>query len=148
MRRRNFHIVVNCACANIQRPSENIRKTQNIVDLVGVITAACGHDRIVANRLYRLWCNFRIWVGHGENDRVYGHAFHHFGCYGALDRQPKEDVSTDHCFLNCPKLRVDRDRSFPLVHALVTTAIDHAFAVSHDDVFTWHAHRFEQIDAG
>ncbi len=62
--RRNFHLLGDGGGATVQCAPENIREAQNIVHLIGVISASCGHDGVIANRFDVFRQNF--WIGIGQ----------------------------------------------------------------------------------
>ena len=69
----NFHLFINGGSVHVQRTPENEREPQDIVDLVGVVAATGGHDG-VRPCVHRVRIgDFRIGVGHGEDDGVFGH---------------------------------------------------------------------------
>ena len=74
---RNFHLHIDRGGAHIQRPAENIGKAQHIIDLIGIIRAACCDNHIVAHGMGVFGRDFRVRIGHGKNNRVRRHAFHH-----------------------------------------------------------------------
>ena len=92
--------------------------------------------------------DFRIGIGHGKNNRVRRHAFHHIGGERALGRQAKENIRTLHRLRQSAQMRIHRMGGFPLVHALRTAAIDHALGVAENDIFRRKTNGLDQIKAG
>ena len=72
-RRRDLHFLVNRRRPNIERAAENEREAQNVVDLVWVIRPASGDDGIRPHGMGIGRGDLRIGVGHGKDDRVFGH---------------------------------------------------------------------------
>jgi hypothetical protein len=77
--------------------------------------------------------DFRIGIGHGENDRLVGHRFDHGLSSGIGRRQAEKHI--------CPfiasasvRLSVNGMGRFPLVHAFGAALIDHALGVAEDDI--------------
>ena len=67
-----LHLLVDRARADVERAAEDAGEGEDVVDLVGVVRAAGGHDRDVVADLLGLDLGDR--VGHREDDRVRGHA--------------------------------------------------------------------------
>ena len=65
----DLHRFIDGGGAHIQRAAEDIGKAQHIVDLVGIVAAPGGDDDIAAHRLGVFRRDFRIGIGHGEDDR-------------------------------------------------------------------------------
>ena len=106
----DLHFHVDGGGAHIQRAAENIGKAQNIIDLVGVVRTACRHNHVVAHGLRVFRCNFRVGIGHGENDRVFGHALDHGRGQRALGGEAKENISALHRLFQRAQRRVNRMR--------------------------------------
>ena len=73
-RRRELHLLVDRARADVERAAEDAGEGEDVVDLVGVVRAAGGHDRDVVADLLGLDLGDR--VGHREDDRVARHGAH------------------------------------------------------------------------
>jgi hypothetical protein len=69
----DLHVVVDGRCPHVERAAEDVGKAQDIVDLVGIIGPSGGDDGVIAHRGDLLGRDFRIRIGHGEDDRVLGH---------------------------------------------------------------------------
>ena len=76
-RGRHFHFHVDGAGAHVQGAAEDEREAQDVVDLVGVIAAACAKDHVAARVLHIFVRDLRVRVRHGEDDGVARHAAHH-----------------------------------------------------------------------
>jgi len=74
----NLHFLVDPGGPHVQRAAEDEGKAENIVDLVGIVGASGGNDRIGPRRLGVGRGDFRIGVGHRKNDRFRGHVLDHF----------------------------------------------------------------------
>lgn len=44
----------------------------------------------------RVWLDFRVWIGHGEEDRIRGHGFYHIGGDAVRGRDADKHVGMDH----------------------------------------------------
>ena len=85
MDRGKLHRAGNRGGTRIQSAAKNKRKAQHVIDLIRIIGAASGDNRIIANRLHILGKNFRIGISERENQRLGGHFrdhlfFQHAGC--------------------------------------------------------------------
>ena len=126
----NFHRIINGGGAHIQSAAENIRKAQNIIDLIGIIRASGRHNGIVANGGNFFRCNLRIGIGHGKNNRLIGHGFNHILGHGAFDRQAQKHIRPIHRIGQAARFRVSGMGRFPLVHALFAALINDPFCVA------------------
>ena len=134
----DLHRLVDLGGADIQRPPENERKAQYIVDLIGIIRSACGDDRIGphGHRIGR--GNFRIGVGHGEDDRVLRHAPDHVLRERARRRQPQRHIRALHRLGQRACRGVDGMGGFELID-VSAALIDHPLGVANRDVAMRHA---------
>ncbi len=144
----DLHLVVDGAGVDIQRATEQIRKAQHVVDLIGVIAAACGDDGVRADGVRLFGCNLWVWVRHGENHRVRGHAGDHVLRNGPLCADAKEHIGPMHRIGKAAGVGDHGMRRFPLVHAFGAALIDHTLGVGHDAVVMPRAHGFEQFQTG
>ena len=148
MRRRDFHFLVYCRCADIKRTAKDKREAQHIVDLIRIVRPTCCDDTIRTHRFCGRRRDFRIGIGHRKDDRFLRHFFQECRCQCVLCRQAKENVGTIQCFFERPPLGFGRMRRFPLIHPRFAALINHARPVAHDDIVVPHAHRFDQRGAG
>ena len=144
----DLHLFIDGGGAHIQRAAEDVGKADDVVDLVGIVAAAGGDDHIVARRLGFFRGDFRIGIGHGEDDRVLGHRLDHLGRESALLGQPQDHVGALDRVFQGARLGFGGMRRLPLVHAFGAAAIDHALGVAEDDILGLHAHRLDQLQAG
>ena len=75
--RGNLHLYRDGRGARVQRTAENIGKAQDVVDLVGVIGAACRHDGVITHHLDVFRRYFGVGVGQRENDGLGRHFLDH-----------------------------------------------------------------------
>ena len=69
----DLHLHVDRLGAHVERAAEDVGKAEDVVDLVRIVRAAGGDDRVVA-RLPRVFGrDLGIGIGHGEDDRVRRH---------------------------------------------------------------------------
>ena len=123
----NFHFVIDGPRPHVQRPPENIGESQNVVDLIGIVRTPRRNDHITAHGMRILRRDFRVRIGHGENDRVLGHALDHFRRERTCHGKPEEHISPLHGIFQRAVIRINGVGRFPLVHAFGTTLVDHAF---------------------
>ena len=69
----DLHVVVDRPGVDVKRAPEEIGKAQNVVDLIGIVTAPGGHDGIGADSVGLFRGDFRIGVCHGEDHRIVRH---------------------------------------------------------------------------
>ena len=74
-----LHGFVDGRCPAIERSTEDIGESKNIIDLVGVVASACGIDEVGACRHGYVAGNLGFRVCEGEHDWSVGHGKKHFG---------------------------------------------------------------------
>ena len=67
----HLHVLGDAGGTGVEGAPEDAGEGQHVVDLVGVVAAAGGHDRHQA--LGQLRADLRVGVGHGEHDGIGGH---------------------------------------------------------------------------
>ena len=144
----NLHGIVDLACPDVERAAEDVGEAQHIVDLVRIIRTAGGHDRIIANAGNFFRRDFRIGIGHGEDDRPVRHGADHLFSEGALLGQAEHDVGSLHCLFQGAPIGLAGVRAFPLVHAFGAALVDHALGIAKDDIVRGKAHGLDQLDTG
>src|SRR6185369_3808350 len=144
----DLHRIIDCAGAYVERAAEDIREAEDIIDLVGIVRAAGGDDGVGTHLTYFLRGDFRIGIGHGEDDRLVRHRLDHLLGHLTLGRQAEEDVGSLHRFGQRAGFGRRRVRRLPLVHGFSAALIDHALGVAQDDLLAGQAHALEQFDAG
>ncbi len=144
----DLHLLVDRGRLDIERAAEDEGEAEHVVDLVGIVAAPGGDDRIGADGLGLLGHDLGDRVGHREDDRLVGHLRDPFRLERPGGGEPEEDVRADQRLLEAARVGIDRMRALPLVHALLAAAIDRAVAIADDDVFVRHPHRLDQCGAG
>ena len=89
---RDLHLHVDRGRLHVERAAEDVGKAQNVVDLVRVVGAAGGDDHVVADAGHLFRRDFRIGIGHGEDDRVRRHGADHLVREGALRREAEHRI--------------------------------------------------------
>ena len=143
----DLHLVVDRRRAHVERAAEDEREAEHVVDLVGIIGAAGGDDRIGPRRLGLGRGDLGVGIGHGEDDRPLRHVLDHFGPERSGGGQAEEDVGALQRLFERARVGLDRMRRLPLVEPFAAL-VDHALAVAHDDMVVRHAHRLDQLGAG
>src|SRR5690606_15066158 len=105
------------------------------------------HDHIVTGGVRQLRLDLRIRVGAGENDGVGGHALQVFGAEQVRAGQADEDVRTVERIGQGALVGFRGEDRLVLVE-IVTTGVDHALAVDHEDVLDLGPHAHQQLHAG
>src|SRR5690606_22280360 len=88
----DLHRLVDAGGAGVQRTAEQVREAQRVVDLVRVVRAAGGDDRVRAHPARVLRQDLRVRVGQRQDDRLVGHGGDHLRLGDAAGRQAQADV--------------------------------------------------------
>ena len=92
----DLHLVVDAGRFHVQRPTEDRRKAQHVVDLIRMVRAA-GRDDCVGARLDRqVVANLRIRIRQGEHDRAIAHRPEHLWTQHIGLGQADEDIRALH----------------------------------------------------
>ena len=75
--RGDLHFHIDRLGAHIERAAEDVGKAEDVIDLVRIIRPASRDDGVRPHRVRVLRRDFRIGIGHGENDRIGGHGLDH-----------------------------------------------------------------------
>ena len=148
LRGGDLHRVVDCGGAYIKRATEDVGETEDVVDLVRIVGTAGCHDRVRTDLGHFLRCDFRIGIGHREDDRVLRHGQDHRLGEGALSGKTEHDVGAFHGVGKRALVRLDGVGGLPLVHAFGAALVDHALGIAEDDVLRGKSHCLDQFDAG
>ena len=146
--RRNLHRVINGGSAHIKRTTENEGKAQNIINLVRVIRTSRRDNAIGPRVACLIRCDFRIRIGHGENDRLWRHGPDHLRRQRTLHGKAEKHIRTIQSLRQRTRRSGHGMRGFPLIHAFLTATPDHALGVTQDHVFGPHAHCLHQFSTG
>ena len=72
-RRRHLHLLVDLRGAHIERAAEDEREAEDVVDLIRIVAAAGGDDRVVAHGAHFVREDLRHRIGEREDDRTRRH---------------------------------------------------------------------------
>jgi hypothetical protein len=148
MDRGDFHLVIDGAGLNIQSPAEDVGKPQDIVDLIGVVGTPGGDNGVRARGLGLFRLDFRVGVGHGEDDGFCGHGFYHFRRQGTLHRKAQENVGAFYGLGQSARIRIHGMGRFPLVYAFFAALVNHTFAIAEHGVVMGQPQGFDEFDTG
>ena len=139
-----FHRLVDRRCANIERATKNVRETERVVDLIRIIAATGGDDRLRANaaRIFRQ--DFRARIGQRENNRPLDHGRDHRRFQHAAGRKPEENI----CTVDDIGQRARGSITSVTGNGRIETRaipIEHAVLVGHQNIFVLHAQRDQHV---
>ena len=144
----DLHLHIDGGGAHVERAAENEREAENIIDLIGIVGAAGGHDGVVAHLRHFLGGNLGVGIGQGEDDRLGRHRLDHVRGESPLGRESEGHIGALERLCQRARRGLDRVARLPLVHAFGAALIDHALGVAQDQVFGLEAYRLEQFEAG
>ncbi len=144
----HLHFLVDRRRADVERPPEDVREAEYVVDLVREIRAA-GADHRVGPRLARdLGHDFGHGVCKRQDKRFFRHLLQQFRLENAGRRKAEEDVGAADHVGKLPRRRVLDVGVLPPVHLVDATLVGDAEAVCDPDIVAFRAERDEQIEAG
>ena len=115
MHGRELHFFVDGGSAHIECTAEDEGETEHIVHLVGMIGAPGGHDQIRANGNGQVVIDFRVWIGHGEHNRIGCHGCNHFRGKDVSSGEPNKYIGAFQCFGQRIGLRFGREEPLILI---------------------------------
>ena len=132
----------------VERPAEDERKAQHVVDLVRVVGAAGGDDG-VASRLTRdLGEDLRHRVREREDEGVLRHAPDVLRLQHPGRGQAEEDVRPPDDLREGARAGLHRVARLPPIHQLLAARVDHPRHVGDHDVLALQPHAQQQVQAG
>ena len=135
----NLHLQGDGGRPSIECTSEDIGKTQNVVDLVRIVRATCRHDGVVTDCLDLLWKNLWRRVGQCKNQGPICHGGHHVSFENTTRGETEEDIRANHHFTQCAGIGLLGELDFVFVHQLGAAFINHTGKVSHENVLAGNA---------
>ena len=144
----DFHFHRDRGRAAIERTPKDVGEAQNVVDLVRVVGAASGNDRVAAHLFHLFGQDLGRGVGQRKNQRVGAHRGHHLPLQHAPGRQAQKDVRAVHHLRQRAVGGLLRKDDLVLVHQLGAALINHTGQVGHPDVFARQAQLHQQPQAG
>jgi hypothetical protein len=134
--------------ADVQRAPEDEREAEDVVDLVGVVAAAGGHDGVGTGGGDQLGQDLRLGIGHGQDQRIGRQQRQPLGLEHARRRQAQEDVGAGQHFRQGAGVGLARVAGHVVEHVVVAAGVNDALDVGQGDVLDRQAHRDQQVDAG
>ena len=150
MHRSHFHFRCDGGCACVECAAKNIRKTQNVVDLIRVIGATGGHDGVVTHFQHFFGQDFRCGVGQRQYQRTCGHDFDHLGFEHATSGQAQEHIRVgDHVAQSAGRGFLHK-LDLVFVHQFGAALIHHTHQVGDPNISARHAqfHQHAQTSQG
>ena len=92
--------------------------------------------------------DLRVGVGHGEDDRIRGHAGDHLGGEGALGREAEQDVGAGGGLFQGAEVGVGGKELLVRVHPFGAPLVDDPLGVAHDHVVRLDPQGDGQLGAG
>ena len=72
-----FHFLINTSCPYIKSTPKDVRKTKNVIYLIGIIRPSCSHNNILSGFNRKLVGNLRVRISHCKNNWIFRHCFKH-----------------------------------------------------------------------
>ncbi len=148
LRGRDLHLHVDRGRLHVQRPAEDVREAEHVVDLVRIVRSSGRDDHVVADAGHVLGRDLRIGIRHREDDGLVRHRTDHVVREGALHGEAEDGVRPLQRFRQRPRGGLGSVGRFPLVHALGAAAEDDALGVAEDHVVGREAHGLQELRAG
>src|SRR5690606_33630825 len=127
--------------------AENIRKAQDVVNLVGVIRAPGRHHNIVPYGIGVFRVNFRDRIGQGQDKWARRHLFDHVRLKHATRRQPQKHIGTADHIGQRARVGVLRKPLQFRRHTFRTPLPDQTMDISHPDIVNGHTKVDHQVKA-
>src|SRR5690606_37953622 len=144
---RDLHFFVDARRANVERTAEDEGEAQHVVDLVRIVRTTGRHDHVGTRLVRQLRTDLRIRVGAGEDNRIGSHAQQPFRGKQVGTGQTHEHIGAVQRVVQRPLVGFVGEHRLVLVE-IVTTGMDHALAVDHEDVLDLRAEADQQLHAG
>src|SRR5690606_9304722 len=87
-----LHRIIDGGGADVQSAPEDEGEAEDVIDLIGKIAAAGGDQRARRDRADIVGQDFRVGVGKGKDDWVFGHFGHHRRGQNAGAGKAKEEI--------------------------------------------------------
>ena len=148
MHRGDLHLIGDGGGPAVQRSAEDVGEAQDVVDLVGIVGAAGGHDGVVAHGLDLFGQDLGRGVGQRQNEGLGGHAGHHVGLEHAPGRQAQKHVGAFDHLGQRARIGFLRELGLVRVHQLGAALVHHASQIGDPNVLARHAQLDEQVQTG
>ncbi len=144
----DFHSVINRGCAYIQRPPEDEREAQHIVNLIGKIRAPCRNNRIGRHRPNFVRHDFRCRIGQRKHDRLRRHLGYHFRLQNPGTREAQKQIRPLDHILKRPHIAVLGKVGLLRRHLFGPALVDQPGDVTQPDIFAFHSQFQQHVKAG
>ena len=134
----HLHVLGDLLRADVERPAEDEREPQDVVDLVGVVRPSGGDDGVRPRGARLFGHDLGIGVREREDDRVLRHTAQHLAGHRPGDRQTDEHVGADQRVLQIPRRGLAGEGALGLGE-VGAARVHHALAVHQRDVPARHA---------
>ncbi len=124
-----FHGLIDGGRTTIEGPSENVRKTQDIVDLIGEIRTTCADHGVRAGGIGLLRHDLGIGIGQRHDQGLGGHLGQHVLFQNTTCGEAEKNISALNDFSQGALVGLLRENFLILVHEFVAALIDHALNV-------------------
>ena len=142
--RRNLHLVSDGGGASVQRATEDIGETEDVVDLVVIVAAACGDDGVVAHGFDFFGRDLWVGIGQGHDDGLGGHALDHLWFQHATGGETQKYIGAIDDVSQGARICLLGELDLVLIHQFGAALIDHARQVGDKNIFAGHTHLEQQ----
>ncbi|CUJ69269.1 Uncharacterised protein [Achromobacter xylosoxidans] len=146
--RRLFHFTGDGGGAHVQRPAEDVREAQHVVDLVRVVRTARCHHHVVAHGMGEFGQDLGRGIGQRQDQRARAHGRDHLRLEHAAGRQAQEHVRALDHLGQLAGVGLLGEARLVRVHQHGAAFVDHAFDVGDPDVFQRQAQVHHQVQTG
>ena len=143
----HLHLLVDSLGVNVECSTEDVRETDYVVYLVGIIASTSRHEHVGAACHCVLVANLRHGVGKGEHDRLVCHRADHILREHVALRESDEHVGALHGFLKGVYIRTLCSEQSLLRSEVRTVGGDNTLRVEHHDILYFCAKRYVQLCA-
>ena len=143
-----LHLFGDARRADVERAAEDEGEAEDVVDLVGVVRTAGGHDHVRAHLARQLGHDLGGRVREREDDGLGRHLGEHLGFQHAGGREAEEDVRTVDRVGQRTGVGFARVRGLGRLHVGFAADVDHAARVADHHVFAPHPEVAPQVEAG
>ena len=143
-----LHVLVDLGRATIQGATEQEGEAEDVVDLVGVVGAPGGDDRVRPGGLGLLRRDLRVGVGEGEDQGILRHPRQPGGFEDTASGEAEKDIGIGQGLLQGTQGGIHRIARLVGVHDRRAPRVDHAGDIGDQDVLPPHAQGHQQVQAG
>ena len=142
-----LHFFVDATSVNVEGATEDVRETDYVVNLIGIVASACRHEHVGAACHCVLVANLGHGVGKGEHDWLVCHRADHILREHVALRESDEHVGALHSFLKGVYIGALCGEQGFLRSEVLTVDGDNTLRVEHHDILYFCAKRYVQLSA-